>query len=140
MTEKKLKKFFFFLALLASLPNFNDDVDTLTGDSFVINVSGGDFFSCFFLFQAVLRTQRALVDYRIFFHFVNLEYTALLMYRSGSVRVTGDCSADSRKLKFLCCSSPTFLRNDKALQCKVRTYDNFLIARIFEQVVYFFSS
>ena len=93
------------------------------------------FFSCFFLFQAVLRTQRALVDYRILFHFVNLEYTALLMYRSGSVRVTGDCyAADSRKLKFRCCSSPTFLRNDKALQCKVRTYDNFLIARILEQV------
>ena len=128
MTEKNLNRFSSFLALLASLPNFNDDVDTLTGDNFVIKISGGDFFfSCFFLFQAVLRTQRALVDYRILFHFVNLEYTALLMYRSGSVRVT---AADSRKLKFRCCSSPTFLRNDKALQCKVRTYDNFLIARI----------
>jgi len=52
--EKKLQKFFFFLALLASLPNFNDDVDTLTGDNFVINISGGDFFLvvsfCFKLF------------------------------------------------------------------------------------------
>ena len=70
------KNLLFFLALLASLPNFNDDVDSLTGDNFVINISGGDiFFSCFFLFQAVLRTQRALVDYRNFFtHSVQLNF------------------------------------------------------------------